>query len=145
MSCYEIIFVLCLVVACCLPLPAELYRLPPDEIVHLIDSAPTPVVRLSPDNEWMLFLEHDAMPSIEDISRRMLRLAGLRIDPLANSQFRSSYWTGLSLRRRTSDETIRIPLAADARISQIRWAHDSQSLHLLPWPMKLALNYGSSS
>ena len=88
------------------------YWLPPKEVVEIIDAPKTPGVSFSPDGDWMLFIERDSMPGIEVVSRRMLQLAGLRIDPAGDCAFKSSFAKAISLRRRDSNETIKIPLAA---------------------------------
>ncbi len=103
------------------------YRLPPPEVVEIIDAKPEPSLSLSPDGEWLLLLERDAMPAISDLSRRMLKLAGLRIDPVANGLFRTDYYRGLSLRRRSSDDVVRIPLPANVRIGTVNWSHLSDA------------------
>ena len=103
------------------------YRLPPQDVVDIIDARPEPGVSFSPDKEWLLLVERDAMPSIEDISRRMLQLAGLRIDPAANGPFQLSYSRGISLRRRSGGEAIRIPVIEGARIAGVSWSHHSDN------------------
>lgn len=107
------------------------YKLPPQSVTEIIDAAPEPAVSFSPDRQWMLLVARDAMPDIADLSRRMLRLAGIRIDPQANGTFQTSYYKGLTLRRRDADPTddkqlIRIPLPEDPKISQISWSHNSK-------------------
>ncbi len=106
----------------------ERYREPPQVVVDIIDAAPTPGVSFSPDRKWLAFIDRDAMPSIADVSRRMLRLAGMRIDPQANSRFMTSYVKSIRLRRRDGGKEVMIPLPAGTRISGTRWAHDSQRL-----------------
>ena len=103
----------------------EGYRLPPREIVDIIDAAPTPSVSLSPDGEWMLLTEWAAMPSIEDLSRRMLRLAGTRIDPVANGPYRTSYAKALSLRAFDEEQALSVPLPQGSRLASSSWSHDS--------------------
>jgi dipeptidyl aminopeptidase/acylaminoacyl peptidase len=106
------------------------YRLPPKALVDLIDAAPSPGIDLSPDGEWMLVIEQNAMPDIGDISKRMLRLAGMRIDPVAKSRFRTSYDRGLLLRQRgdaANEMTVRVPLPKGAKLGRTVWAHDSKS------------------
>ena len=76
------------------------YELPPQEVVDIIDAKPEPSVSFSPDRKWMLMVERPSMPNIEHVSRRMLRLAGMRIDPQANSRFSTGYFTGATLRAR---------------------------------------------
>ena len=106
----------------------ESYRLPPPEVVAILDAAPAPSVRMSPDRAWMLMVESPAMPSIADVSRPMLRLAGMRIDPVANAPYRTGYDSGLLLRatRDVEAEPERVPLAQGASLASVSWAPDSQ-------------------
>ena len=106
----------------------ESYRLPPQEVVDIIDAKPEPAVSLSPDGNWMLLIERNAMPGIEDLSRRMLRLAGLRIDPVANSRFQTGFYTGISLRKRDDNNTTEIPVPDNAKLSGVSWSHDSKTI-----------------
>jgi dipeptidyl aminopeptidase/acylaminoacyl peptidase len=106
------------------------YQLPPDEVVKIIDADPEPAVSFSLDTEWIMLIERSAMPDIADVSRRMLRLGGLRIDPAANSTFQTGFQKGLKLRRRGDSpnvEAVRIPLAEGAKLASVSWAHDSRS------------------
>ncbi len=102
------------------------YRLPPQEVIDIIDAKPEPLVRLSPDGKWMIMIELDSMPSIEDLARRMLQLAGLRIDPVANGGFQTSFYRGLSLRSLDQNQPIQIPLPQNVKIGGISWSHTSQ-------------------
>jgi dipeptidyl aminopeptidase/acylaminoacyl peptidase len=108
------------------------YKLPPQSVIDIIDAAPEPAVSFSPDRKWMMLIARDAMPDISDISRRMLQLAGLRIDPASNGTFQTSFSTGLTLRPRESDPDdlsaqTSIELPADAKISRVSWSHDSRN------------------
>ncbi|MEM9828646.1 MAG: prolyl oligopeptidase family serine peptidase [Planctomycetota bacterium] len=106
------------------------YQLPPQEVVDIIDASPPPSVSLSPDGQWMMLIQRDAMPAIEDVSRRMLRLGGIRIDPAADGRFQTSYSKALVLRPRDADpnddgKSMRIPLPDDPKISSVSWSHNS--------------------
>jgi hypothetical protein len=57
------------------------YQRPPEEIAKLVEAPLTPLVSFSPDKVWMLLLERSDYPSIEELSRPELRIAGLRINP----------------------------------------------------------------
>src|SRR5207237_4474325 len=74
------------------------YREPPRTIVQVLDAPPTPWIALSPDARWMLLVEHAAMPSLSDVARPFLRLAGLRIDPRTDAHHQVVFGTGLVLR-----------------------------------------------
>ena len=110
----------------------EGYRTPPKEVVDVIDAKPDPVVSFSPDSNWMMLIERDAMPDIADVSRRMLRLAGLRIDPAANGRFTSGYNRGLLLKSTGQPDQpgTRIPLPDDVKLSSFSWSHDSEHFAL---------------
>ena len=43
------------------------YKLPPQAVVDIIDAPPAPGISFSPDREWMLLVDLDAMPDIEDV------------------------------------------------------------------------------
>jgi len=104
------------------------YRLPPDDVVALIDAPPTPSVSFSPDGRWMALIEGSALPSLADVARPMLRLAGLRIDPTADARYTTSFNVGLLLRPVDGGPEMRVPLPADARLSRTSWSHDSRHL-----------------
>lgn len=105
----------------------EPYKLPPKEVVDIIDAKPDPGVSLSPDTNWMLLIDRNAMPSIEDVARRMLRLGGMRIDPAGNCQFQSRFNAGLSVRKRDGGEAVRVPLPKGGKLLGTTWAHDSNA------------------
>lgn len=119
--------ILLAVLACSAPLLGqEGYRLPPQEVVDIIDAPSAPSVVLSPDQAWMLLLDRPSMPSIAEVSRPMLRLAGSRIDPASNSRYRTSYETGVSVRALAGGEVMRVNLPQGARVDGVNWSRDSR-------------------
>jgi hypothetical protein len=107
----------------------ELYRLPPQSIVDVIDALPQPSVGFSPDNRWMILIERPALPSIEEMSRRWLGLAGMRVDPLSNGSFQAGYPTGLAIRSKADATHIeKVPLPAGAKLGSTSWSHKSNWL-----------------
>ena len=103
------------------------YQSPPVEIVDIIDIKPEPAISFSPDSNWMLLVDRDSMPDIADVARRMVALAGNRIDPVANGAFRTDFNRGISLRPRDGRSAIRIPLQDPSRVGTVSWSHDSKS------------------
>ncbi len=80
-------------------LPAqEPYKLPPKEVIAIVDAKPTPRVSMSPARDIMALIEYEAMPTIAYISQPLLRIAGIRITPANNSRQVLSFNTGLSLK-----------------------------------------------
>ncbi|MEM7309059.1 MAG: prolyl oligopeptidase family serine peptidase [Planctomycetota bacterium] len=110
------------------PSAQEAYRLPPPEVVELVDAPATPSVQVSPDARWMLISERGALPAIADVARPWLPLAGLRVDPTANAGYRTGFDLGLLLREVQGGAEYRIPLADGARLMSARWSHTSRAL-----------------
>ena len=105
------------------------YRLPPQGIVDLVTAAPAPSVSISPDGAWMLMTHREALPSIEDLTRPMLRLAGMRIDPQAAAPFTTSFGTRVVLSPLMNGDTQGTPdaevqLPRGARVAGTSWSPD---------------------
>ena len=79
------------------PPAADRYREPPEEVVALVDAPPPPRVEASPDARWLLFVERASLPTIAELARPWLPLAGLRIDPQIGALWRASYDRSLKL------------------------------------------------
>ncbi len=103
------------------------YQLPPQEIVDIIDVAPDPILFWSSDTQWAVVADRDAMPDVADLARRMLGLAGLRIDPKANTGFQTDFYRGLALRDRSGETVVRIPLPKPTRVGTVSWSHRSNA------------------
>ncbi len=101
------------------------YLQPPGNVVDILDADPTPQISSSPDGKWILMVQRPAMPSIADLSRRMLRLAGMRIDPVANGRFTGGYDRSVSLRPLSGGDPVQVPLPADQKIADVSWSHRS--------------------
>ncbi|HEV7787365.1 MAG TPA: S9 family peptidase, partial [Thermoanaerobaculia bacterium] len=104
---------------------ASVYRTPPQALVDLVDTPPTPGMRLDPRREWMLLVQQQNLPPVAELAERELRLGGLRIRPRSHGPSRSGYATGLKLLR-ISDLAERpiTGLPAGARIENLRFAPD---------------------
>lgn len=108
-----------------LALAQEGYRLPPDDVTALLTAAPAPRLQLSPDGARALHVQYEAMPSIADVSRPMLRLAGMRIDPAAHARFSTSFAVGVALGE-LGGEARALDLPEGARVGRASWSHDSE-------------------
>lgn len=73
------------------------YRLPPREVVEMLDAKPTPVTAVSPDRSRMLLVDYEAYPSIELLARPFLKLGGIRVDPQLQATQRTTQYTGITL------------------------------------------------
>jgi dipeptidyl aminopeptidase/acylaminoacyl peptidase len=102
------------------------YRLPPREIVDIHDAPNPPSVDFSSDARAMLLVERPVMPSIEDIVRPWVGLAGTRVDTQLRTERQTVFITGLSLASPPGSEPQRIDLPKGARIGEVRWSHNSR-------------------
>ena len=87
------------------------YRLPPPEIIELLDSTPDPAVFWSPDSRWGVFACRASLPDLSVLTRPMIPLAGMRIDPACNASFQTDFYTSLELRNRETGRIAKIQLA----------------------------------
>ncbi len=60
------------------------YQSPPEKILEIIDVALPPRVLIYEKKEYMVYLYRDNYKTIEQLSEKELRLAGLRINPKKN-------------------------------------------------------------
>jgi dipeptidyl aminopeptidase/acylaminoacyl peptidase len=74
------------------------YQRPPEEIAKLVEAPLTPAVALSPDRNWMGLLDRSDLPTIEELSRPELRIAGLRINPENFGPSRTNPFIGLKFK-----------------------------------------------
>ena len=80
---------LMLLAAIASPLGAQMaYKQPPPAIAKVLDTPPTPTASFSPDRTRMLMTERNGLPPISDVGAPYLRLAGSRINPRTNGNWR---------------------------------------------------------
>ena len=104
----------------------EPYKLPPPEVVKIVDAPRTPVGSVSPTRESMLLVEYEPMSSISYMARPFLKLAGLRILPSSNSGRRSLFYTGISIMELEGSQTIRVSVPQGSKLGFPEWLHDGR-------------------
>jgi dipeptidyl aminopeptidase/acylaminoacyl peptidase len=111
-----------------LPLAAQ-YRIPPKELVDVVDAQPTPGAIPSPDGKWLLLIQQPAMLTIEDLSQAELKLAGIRFNPETHDQTRVLYATSLTLAAIAGGASRPITgVPAAARMRHPAWSPDASKL-----------------
>jgi len=109
------------------------YQLPPKAIVDIVDARPTPGVKLSPPAAGegrLLLIEHFAgLPTIAELARPELRLAGLRFNPRTGGPSRGRFVTSLELQALPSGKPVAIAgLPANAEIRFAEWSPDGRKI-----------------
>ena len=109
----------------------EPYKLPPQDVIDILDAPPTPMVSMSPAGDFMALIERQAMPSIADVSQPIVRIAGIRITPATNSRQALYFNTGISLKNLNTGETRIVDFPDGMKFTVPAWAPDGRSLALL--------------
>lgn len=102
----------------------EPYKLPPKEIIDILDSPPPPRVIINPAADQMLLAEYESMPSISVLAQPILRLAGIRITPHNNSRQQLTFFTRLTLIDLKTRTTRQIALAEGIKMGFPQWSYD---------------------
>ena len=105
---------------------AETYRTPAPALAQLVDAPVTPGATVSPDGRWLLLEERPSLPTIGEVAREELRIAGLRIDPLSNGPSRSQGSTGLTLKELPDGAERSIPGLPELGIRNVRFSPDGR-------------------
>ena len=98
------------------------YKLPPPEVVKILEAPLTPSVVVSPTRDAMLIVDVEGYPPIQHLSRPLLRLAGVRIDPGLGALQRTVRYTGIEVVPLDGGAHKRIELPAGSKIGMPRWS-----------------------
>lgn len=102
------------------------YKLPPKEIIDILDAPPLPMVSFDPQRQIMLLSSYQPMPSIAELSQPFYRLAGIRITPHNNSEQVLRYYTKFVLKDIKTGKEIKIDLPEEPRYSLPQWSPDGR-------------------
>ena len=103
------------------------YQKPPAPIEQLLEAAPTPTVRLSPDRKMMLVEQPATFPTIADVAQPRYRLAGIRFNPASNGPSVERYDVALKLQAVNAQAPKAIAgLPAKLKALDAIWAPDSK-------------------
>ena len=107
------------------------YKKPPKEVLDILHAPVTPGASVSPTRDNIILTTGLRYPPLADLSQPMLRLAGRRINPAANSPHRYQYSVGLSLKRISDGSELKIEVPPNAKISGIEWSDDGKHFAFL--------------
>lgn len=104
------------------------YQKPPKDIMDVLDSPATPFTSISPARDKMALLEPLRYPPIADLAQPMLRLAGIRINPITNAPHLQGYSVKLTLKNISDGKETAVTLPAGAKIVAPQWSADGKYL-----------------
>ena len=102
------------------------YQKPPKAILDVLEAPGTPSAQVNPTRTHVLFLDFVRNPTIADISKPMLRLAGLRIDPANSGAHITTYAYKAWLQRVDGGGMIKIDTPANAKLTGLNWSPDGR-------------------
>lgn len=102
------------------------YQKPPAEMVEMIANTITRKAIISPNGLLLLVLEKQAYPSITELAKPELKLAGLSINPQNNSLTNAEKFSAITLKNTSGKETQPfIGLPPDAQIADVQFSPDN--------------------
>lgn len=105
------------------------YQQPAQEIVDIVDAAPTPGASLSPDGKTMLSLAYPALPPLADLAEPEYRLAGVRFNPANSSPALPRYISDFTLIQLATAQAQPISgLPKTLKAVNLTWSPDSRYL-----------------
>lgn len=105
------------------------YQKPPQEILDLVDAPLAPIVRIDSKGENMVLMYRDVYKSINELSEKELRLAGLRINPKTNIGSRTRYYNNIELKKADGKFVQKITgLPATGRYANFKWSPDETKM-----------------
>lgn len=84
------------------------YKMPPKDIADMLLAKVPPNVSVDDKGEWMLFTETSLYPSVEELARPEIKIAGLRINPNNYAPSRQNFASNLYLKNISSGKEYKI-------------------------------------
>ncbi|MDR2275198.1 MAG: prolyl oligopeptidase family serine peptidase [Sphingobacterium sp.] len=75
------------------------FQKPTSEILALADFIRPPQIKISDDNNWMLFTYRSTYKSLEELGQEEMKLAGLRINPRTNMESSTVFYNKIGLKK----------------------------------------------
>lgn len=105
------------------------YKLPPKDIADMVLAKPTPNVSIDDKGEWMLFTESNSYPSVEELARPELKIAGLRINPANYAPSRQNFINNLYLKNISSGKEFKITgLPSPLYAGSVSWSPNNKKI-----------------
>ncbi len=105
------------------------YKMPPKEIADLLLAKPTPAVSIDGQGNWMLLMERNSYPSVEELAQPELRIAGQRINPNNYAPSRQNFINNFKLKDLASDKEFPIAgLPAGMLAGNVTWSPNEKKI-----------------
>jgi dipeptidyl aminopeptidase/acylaminoacyl peptidase len=106
------------------------YLAPPQGIVRILEAPPPPTVVVSPSRDVVAIVERASMPPLEELAQPMLRLAGLRVNPLTWGPHRTPGVTSVTFTPIAGGAERRVTRPGSSSLMPIGFSPDGKSYAL---------------
>jgi dipeptidyl aminopeptidase/acylaminoacyl peptidase len=107
------------------------YDLPPRDVIAAFDTPPLPQAILSPSRVTMALLYRRPYPTIAELSRPMVRLAGVRVNPRTNGPHLTARIFGITMKRISDGAETKVVMPNQPNVSNVKFSQDGKQLAFL--------------
>jgi dipeptidyl aminopeptidase/acylaminoacyl peptidase len=105
------------------------YKMPPKAIADMLLAKPSPNVSVNNKGEWMVLSDISLYPSVEELARPELRIAGLRINPNNYAPSRQNYISNIWLKNISTGKEYKIAgLPSPLFASNVNWSLNDKKI-----------------
>ena len=105
------------------------YQKPPADISSMLLARPAPSVSTDDKAEWMLMLERDAYPGLEELAKSERRIAGLRFNPDNYARSRQNYTNNIYLKQVSNGQEYKLTgLPTPLNAGNFRWSPNDKKV-----------------
>jgi dipeptidyl aminopeptidase/acylaminoacyl peptidase len=102
------------------------YQKPPANILKIMEAPLTPNASVSPAMDYVLLYRQVPYPSIADMAQPMLRLAGLRINPMTSGQHNPPHFTDFVIKKVSDGSEKKVALTGAGHYGAPSWSPDGK-------------------
>lgn len=105
------------------------YKMPPKAIADMLLAKPAPNVSVDDKGEWMLLYDVSIYPSVEELAKPELRIAGLRINPQNFSPSRQNFISNIWLKNIATGKEMKITgLPSPLFAGSVSWSPNNKKI-----------------
>ncbi len=108
------------------------YQTPPKDIVDMLLARPAASVSTDDKAEWMLMLERDAYPGLDELAKPEIRIAGMRFNPENFARSRQTFTNNIYLKQLSNGQEFKLAgLPVPLNASAFRWSPNDKKVAFL--------------
>lgn len=116
------------------------WQTPPEPIARFLEAPILPRTLLSPDSQWLVQLGQPPLPTLADLAKPKVQIAGMQIDPATRGPALEYAYRSLTIRHLDSGKEKNVELPEGARLRNFLWSPTGRYLAFtLTQPEGLAL------